>query len=86
MFGVLGWILFGLVVGVIAKLLMPGRDPGGFIITILLGIVGALLGGWIGRALGMYRPDEPAGFFMALIGAIILLAIYRVAVGRRTVT
>jgi uncharacterized membrane protein YeaQ/YmgE (transglycosylase-associated protein family) len=86
MFGVLGWILFGLVVGVIAKLLMPGRDPGGFIITILLGIVGALLGGWIGRAMGLYRPDEPAGFFMALIGAIVLLAIYRVAVGRRTVT
>ena len=86
MFGVLGWILFGLVVGVIAKLLMPGRDPGGFIITILLGIVGALLGGWVGRAMGMYRPDEPAGFFMALIGAILLLAIYRMAVGRRTVT
>lgn len=83
MFGVLGWILFGLVVGVIAKLLMPGRDPGGFIITILLGIVGALLGGWIGRALGMYAPGEPAGFFMALIGAILLLAIYRMAVGRR---
>ena len=85
MFGVLGWILFGLVVGVIAKLLMPGRDPGGFIITILLGIVGALMGGWLGRAMGMYQPDEPAGFFMALIGAIILLAIYRVAAGRRRV-
>lgn len=86
MFGVLGWILFGLVVGVIAKLLMPGRDPGGFIVTILLGIVGALMGGWIGRAMGLYAPNEPAGFFMALIGAILLLAIYRMAVGRRTVT
>jgi len=86
MFGVLGWIIFGLVVGVIAKLLMPGRDPGGFIITILLGIVGAMLGGWLGRAIGMYGPDQPAGFFMALLGSIILLAIYRVVVGRRTTT
>jgi len=86
MFGVLGWIIFGLIVGVIAKLLMPGRDPGGFVITILLGIVGAMLGGWIGRALGMYGPGQPAGFFMAIVGAIILLGIYRLAVGRRTTT
>jgi len=85
MFGVIGWIFFGLVVGIIAKLLMPGKDPGGFIVTMLLGIVGAVLGGWIGRALGMYGPDQSAGFFMALLGAIILLAIYRVAVGRRTI-
>jgi len=86
MFGVLGWIIFGLIVGIIAKLLMPGRDPGGFVITILLGIVGAMLGGWIGRALGMYGPNQSAGFFMALIGAIILLGIYRVVIGRRTIT
>jgi uncharacterized membrane protein YeaQ/YmgE (transglycosylase-associated protein family) len=86
MFGFIGWILFGLVIGVIAKLLMPGRDPGGFIITILLGIAGALLGGWIGRALGMYGDNQPAGFFMALLGAIVLLAIYRMAIGRRTTT
>jgi uncharacterized membrane protein YeaQ/YmgE (transglycosylase-associated protein family) len=86
MFGVLGWIIFGLIVGVIAKLLMPGRDPGGFIITILLGIVGALLGGWIGRALGMYGPNQSSGFFMALLGAIILLGIYRLVIGRRTIT
>jgi len=85
MFGILGWILFGLVVGVIAKLLMPGRDPGGFVVTILLGIAGALIGGWIGRALGMYGQNQSAGFFMALLGSIILLAIYRV-VGRRTST
>jgi uncharacterized membrane protein YeaQ/YmgE (transglycosylase-associated protein family) len=83
MFGFLGWILFGLVVGVVAKLLMPGRDPGGFIVTILLGIVGAAVGGWLGRALGLYEPNQPAGFFMALIGAIILLAIYRMVVRRR---
>ena len=59
MFGILGWIVFGLVVGAIAKLLMPGRDPGGFIVTILLGIVGAVLGGWMGRVMGLYREGEP---------------------------
>jgi len=76
MFGVLGWILFGLVVGVIAKLLMPGRDPGGFIITVLLGIAGAVLGGFMGRAFGFYGPGEPAGFLMSTLGAIVLLFIY----------
>ena len=76
MFGVLGWILFGLVVGIIAKLLMPGRDPGGFIITALLGIAGAVLGGFIGRAAGLYAPGEPAGFLMSTAGAVILLFIY----------
>lgn len=84
MLTLLGWILFGLVVGVIAKLIMPGRDPGGFIVTILLGIAGAVIGGWLGRALGMYGPGEAAGFFMALLGAIILLALYRVLVRRRS--
>jgi uncharacterized membrane protein YeaQ/YmgE (transglycosylase-associated protein family) len=81
---VLGWILFGLVVGIIGKLLMPGRDPGGFVITILLGIAGALLGGYIGRALGMYREDDPVGFIMAVIGSIVLLVIYRFAFARRS--
>jgi uncharacterized membrane protein YeaQ/YmgE (transglycosylase-associated protein family) len=79
------WILFGLVVGVVAKLLMPGRDPGGFIITILLGIAGALLGGWLGRAMGLYGPGEGAGFLMALLGAVVLLALYRLLF-RRTGT
>jgi uncharacterized membrane protein YeaQ/YmgE (transglycosylase-associated protein family) len=83
MFGVIGWIIFGLIVGAVAKLLMPGRDPGGIIVTIILGIVGSVLGGYIGRSLGMYAPDSPAGFFMSLIGAVILLAIYRMAVGGR---
>ena len=78
-------ILFGLVVGVIAKLLMPGRDPGGFIITILLGIAGAVLGGYVGRLLGFYGPNEGAGFFMALLGAVILLALYRMTLSRRAV-
>jgi uncharacterized membrane protein YeaQ/YmgE (transglycosylase-associated protein family) len=82
--GILGWILFGLVAGIIAKLLMPGRDPGGFIITILLGIAGALLGGFLGRAMGFYTEGEAAGMLMSILGAVILLVIYRVAVGRRT--
>lgn len=85
MLSFLSLILFGLVVGVIAKLLMPGRDPGGFIITILLGIAGAVLGGYLGRLLGFYGPNEGAGFFMALLGAILLLALYRLTVGRRSV-
>jgi uncharacterized membrane protein YeaQ/YmgE (transglycosylase-associated protein family) len=75
--GIIGWIVFGAVVGIIAKFLMPGRDPGGFIVTILLGIVGALVGGFVGRALGIYREGDPVGFVMAVLGAIILLVIYR---------
>ncbi len=81
---VLIWIVFGLVVGVVAKFVMPGRDPGGMIMTIVLGIVGALLGGWIGRALGVYQPGQPAGFIMAVIGAIVVLAVYRLAFSGRT--
>lgn len=77
MFGILGWILFGLVVGIVAKLLMPGRDPGGMLVTIALGIAGALVAGFLGRALGWYLPGEPAGFIMATLGAILLLFIYR---------
>lgn len=84
MLSLIGWILFGLVVGIIAKLLMPGRDPGGFIITILLGIAGAVLGGFIGRALGLYGPGQSAGFFMAILGAIVLLVLYRAIARRRT--
>jgi uncharacterized membrane protein YeaQ/YmgE (transglycosylase-associated protein family) len=74
---ILGWIVFGLIVGVVAKLIMPGRDPGGMIVTILLGIAGALVGGFIGRGLGWYGDDDPAGFVMATIGAILLLVLYR---------
>ena len=80
---ILGWILFGLVVGALAKLVMPGRDPGGIIVTILLGIAGALVGGFIGQALGLYGPGEAAGFVMSFLGAVALLAIYRVLIGRR---
>ena len=81
--GILGWILFGLVVGIVAKFIMPGRDPGGIIITILLGIVGALLGGFIGQALGLYQTGEPAGFIGATLGAILVLWVYRMATRRR---
>lgn len=81
--GILAWILFGLVVGVIAKLLMPGRDPGGFIVTILLGIAGALVGGFLGRAMGLYGEGEGAGWIMSILGAIVLLALYRLLARRR---
>ena len=81
--GILAWILFGLVVGIIAKLLMPGRDPGGFIVTILLGIAGALLGGFLGRAMGLYGTNESAGWIISILGAVILLAIYRMMMRRR---
>jgi uncharacterized membrane protein YeaQ/YmgE (transglycosylase-associated protein family) len=81
--GVIGWIIFGLIVGIVAKFLMPGRDPGGFVVTAVLGIVGALLGGYLGRAMGWYREGEPAGFILAVIGAIVVLVLYRLLVGRR---
>ena len=81
--GILTWILFGLVVGIIAKLLMPGRDPGGFIVTILLGIAGALLGGFIGRAMGLYGEGDAAGWIVSILGAIVLLALYRMMARRR---
>jgi uncharacterized membrane protein YeaQ/YmgE (transglycosylase-associated protein family) len=83
-YGILAWIVIGGLAGGIAKLLMPGRDPGGCIVTILLGIAGALVAGWIGRAVGWYGPDDQgAGFIAAIVGAIILLLIYRVVAGRR---
>jgi uncharacterized membrane protein YeaQ/YmgE (transglycosylase-associated protein family) len=75
--------LIGLIVGIVAKLLMPGRDPGGFIITALIGIAGAFIAHAIGRALGWYAPGEPAGFLASVGGAVILLALYRLIVGRR---
>jgi uncharacterized membrane protein YeaQ/YmgE (transglycosylase-associated protein family) len=81
---ILLWIVFGLVVGIVAKLLMPGRDPGGIIITIVLGIVGAMLGGWIGRVMGLYREGEAAGFIMAVVGAVVVLALYRLVMPARS--
>jgi uncharacterized membrane protein YeaQ/YmgE (transglycosylase-associated protein family) len=83
MLGILGWIIFGLIVGALAKLVMPGRDPGGVVVTILLGIAGALVGGFLGRTLGWYGPEDVAGYIMAIVGAILLLWIYRLVIGRR---
>jgi uncharacterized membrane protein YeaQ/YmgE (transglycosylase-associated protein family) len=84
MFGILGWIIFGLIVGAIAKLVMPGKDPGGIIVTMLLGIVGAVFGGFVGRALGWYGPEDTAGIFVSILGAVVVLLVYRLLVGRRT--
>ena len=83
MFAILGWIVFGLIVGIIAKFLMPGKDPGGIIVTMALGIVGAVLGGFIGRSLGMYGANQGAGFLMSVLGAIVVLFIYRLLAGRQ---
>ena len=82
--GIIGWIIFGLIVGAVAKFLMPGRDPGGWIVTILLGMAGALVGGFLGRAVGWYGPNDAAGFVMALVGALVLLGLYRLTLRRRT--
>jgi uncharacterized membrane protein YeaQ/YmgE (transglycosylase-associated protein family) len=79
---VLWMIVVGLIVGALAKLLMPGRDPGGIIVTMLLGIGGSLLAGLIGRAIGWYTEGEPAGFIFSVLGAIIILGIYRLIIGR----
>jgi len=76
-------ILIGLVVGIVAKFLMPGKDPGGFIITTLLGIAGAIVTKYLGQALHWYQPGEPAGFVASVVGAIILLVLYRMVFGRR---
>jgi uncharacterized membrane protein YeaQ/YmgE (transglycosylase-associated protein family) len=83
---IIGWIIFGLIAGAIAKLLMPGDDPGGWIVTMLLGIAGAVLGGWLGNALwgSAGASDWSIGSFaLAIGGAILLLALYRMFVGRR---
>jgi uncharacterized membrane protein YeaQ/YmgE (transglycosylase-associated protein family) len=95
MFGILAWIVFGLIAGLIAKALMPGKDPGGCIITTVLGIVGAVIGGFIGRSLLGYgratdtmgdvsKPGFLMSLLLAVIGAIIVLAIYRMISGRRS--
>lgn len=85
MFDILSWIVFGLIAGIVAKLLMPGRDPGGFIVTILLGVAGSLLGGYIAKLLSI-GGGWLTGFVMAVIGALLLLAIYRLVKGSGTAT
>lgn len=82
-YGVLGWIVIGLLAGGIAKLLMPGRDPGGCIVTILLGIAGALLAGYLGKMVGWYKAGEAAGFLAAVVGAFVILLVYRLVLRRR---
>ncbi|MGI8785582.1 MAG: GlsB/YeaQ/YmgE family stress response membrane protein [Acidobacteriota bacterium] len=85
--GILGWIVFGLIVGAVAKFVMPGRDPGGIIVTMLIGVVGSLLGGFLGRSLGLYGAEQTgAGFLMSLLGAVVLLFLYRMVAGRRHIT
>jgi len=79
---ILGTILIGLLVGIVAKLLMPGKDPGGFIITTLLGIAGAFVAKYIGQALGWYSEGQSAGFLASVVGAVLLLILYRITFGR----
>jgi uncharacterized membrane protein YeaQ/YmgE (transglycosylase-associated protein family) len=69
--------IIGLVIGALAKLIMPGKDPGGIFVTMLIGIAGSLLAGWLGRAVGWYQEGQSAGFIMSVIGAVVLLLIYR---------
>ena len=83
---ILWTLIIGLVVGLVAKTLMPGRDPGGFIITALLGIAGAFVAHMLGRSMGWYTEGQAAGFIASVVGAIVLLAVYRMVVGRKTIT
>lgn len=80
----IGAIIIGLLAGALAKFLMPGKDPGGCLITILLGLAGSFVGTYLGQALGLYRVGEPAGFIGSVIGAVLLLLLYRLIVGKRT--
>lgn len=81
--GIIAWIIIGLLAGAIAKLLMPGKDPGGCIVTIILGVAGAVLAGFIGKSVGWYNEGEAAGFIAAIVGAILILLIYRLILRRR---
>ena len=85
MFAFLWAIIIGFVVGLIARAIMPGRDPGGFIVTVLLGIGGAVVATWLGQAVGWYQADQRAGFIGAVVGAIIILGVYRLVIGNRRV-
>jgi uncharacterized membrane protein YeaQ/YmgE (transglycosylase-associated protein family) len=82
-YGFVAWIIIGALAGVIAKAIVPGKEPGGCIVTILLGVAGALLAGFLGNALGWYSPGEGAGFLAAIVGAIIILFIWKLVTGRR---
>lgn len=82
-YGFFGWIIIGGLAGLLAKWIMPGREPGGCIVTILLGVGGAVVAGYLGRALGWYRQGDGAGFLAAVVGAILILFVYRLIAGRR---
>jgi uncharacterized membrane protein YeaQ/YmgE (transglycosylase-associated protein family) len=79
-------LIIGLIVGAVAKFLMPGKDPGGIIVTMLLGIAGSLVATFLGRAVGWYSEGSSAGFIASVLGAILLLALYRLFIGRRSTT
>jgi len=81
--GLIWTLIIGVVIGAIAKLLMPGKDPGGFWVTMLLGVAGAFVGTFLGRAMGLYAADQSAGFIASIVGAVILLAIYRMFTRRK---
>lgn len=81
---ILWMLIIGLVVGALAKLIMPGKDPGGILITMVIGVIGSLIAGFLGRSLGWYHAGQSAGFIASIIGALVLLAGYRVIAGRRT--
>jgi uncharacterized membrane protein YeaQ/YmgE (transglycosylase-associated protein family) len=81
----LGALIIGLIAGAIAKMLMPGRDPGGWVVTMILGVAGAALAHWIGVNAGWYGENEPAGFLAAVVGSVIILAIYRMVAGNRRI-
>jgi uncharacterized membrane protein YeaQ/YmgE (transglycosylase-associated protein family) len=77
------FLLFGLVIGALARFIVPGREPGGWLISMVLGVGGAFLGGFFGRVVGLYREGQPAGFVMSLLGAIVLVAVYHAITTRR---
>jgi uncharacterized membrane protein YeaQ/YmgE (transglycosylase-associated protein family) len=83
---ILWMLIIGLVIGALAKLIMPGKDPGGILITMVIGVAGSLIAGFLGRSMGWYREGESAGFIASIIGALILLGGYRLIVGRRRLT
>ena len=82
---ILWMIIIGFVIGLVARAIMPGRDPAGFIVTVVLGIMGSFIAGFLGQSMGLYNQGEPAGFIASVVGAIIVLAIYRAVIGRRSV-
>ena len=84
MFSLIGTLLVGLIVGAIAKFVMPGKDPGGIIVTMLLGIAGSVVASYLGRALGWYQEGQTAGWIMSILGAVLLLFLYRIFTGKRS--